>query len=102
MSANKSIKLKISALAVALLFGIVILSSLSFIAYESGHDCDGAECSVCEILQQCERLLTGFGAALCTCISHPAFILAFAAVLMCGSVFEMINTLISLKVELLN
>lgn len=98
----KNTKTRVLAFAMALFFCIIILGSLTFIFAEAGHDRDGAECSVCEILQQCERLLTSSGAALCTCISHYAFILVFIAMLFCGRAFDRINTLISLKAELLN
>ncbi len=97
-----STKTRIFAFAYALFFCIIILGSLTFIAAEAAHDCDGGECSVCEMLKQCKRLLTSSGAAICRCVSHYEFILAFAAVIFCGRVFSRTNTLISLKVELLN
>ncbi|MBR1663390.1 MAG: hypothetical protein IJ696_03575 [Ruminococcus sp.] len=98
----RNTKTRLLAFAMALFFGIIILGSLSIIAAEAVHDCDGEECSVCELLQQCERLLTSSGSALSTCASHFAIILALIAVLLCGRVFGRINTLISLKVELLS
>lgn len=98
----RSTKTRLLAFAMALLLGIIILGSLTLIAAQANHDCDGEECSVCELLRHCKRLLTSSGAALCACVSHYALILAFIAMPPCGRAFSRINTLISLKVELLN
>lgn len=95
-------KARVLAVAAALLFAVIILGSLTVIAVGPDHDCDGEECAVCETLQQCERLLTGWGSPLGTCVSHYALMVVFIAFLFCGRVFSRINTLISLKVELLD
>lgn len=85
----------------ALAFAVVILGSLAFIASSSQHDCSGEECSVCEMIQQCEKLLHTMAGAVKSCISHYAVIFAVTAVMLCGRVICSTSTLISLKVELL-
>ena len=97
-----STKQKILAFISAVVFGAVILGSLSFIASASKHDCAGEDCAVCELIQQCEKLLTCCGSGVKLCVSHFEVLFAMTAVLLCGRAVFGKTTLISLKVELLN
>lgn len=95
-------KQRVSAFMAAVLFVTVILGSHLFIAMRSEHSCTGEGCSVCEIIEQCEKLLTTVGNSVEPCISHYTPISAvIAAVLLCR-VIRCMSTLISLKVELLD
>ena len=95
-------KQRIVSVISALVFGAVILGSLFFIASASAHDCTGEDCHICEMIQQCEKLLDTVGSAVKSCVSHFAVIFAMTAVLLCGRAVFGRNTLISLKVELLD
>lgn len=95
-------KQRIFALISALLFGVVILGSLAFIAAESGHVCADDNCRICEAIQQSEKLLSSAGGAVIAGAVRISVIFAFIAVLLCGRVFCKSSTLISLKVELLD
>ncbi len=97
-----STKQRIISILSALVFGAVILSSLYFISASSEHDCAGDNCHICEMIRQCEKLLDTLGSAEKQSASHTAALFLLAVVLLCEAAVYGRNTLISLKVELLD
>lgn len=67
----------IRAVVCMIIFAAVLFSAL-FIAFETGHDCQGAECPVCVSIQQCGQIIRGLGgafAAVAVCVAFYALIL---------------------------
>jgi hypothetical protein len=93
---------RILAILLAVAITFVMLFSVLFIAIESGHDCTGEECKICEQLSICVNTLKK--------ISVTVITAAFIAVLLYSqrvcSVYSLaVNvpcTLVALKVKLSN
>ncbi len=78
---NRSIsaeKCRKTALVLAILFVIVFALSLGFIAENHGHECSGADCSVCAVLRVAEEISGGAKKATSAVL---LFSFVFAAVL---------------------
>lgn len=93
---------KLSSILMACVLLVVLIGSYTFIAGHMRHDCIGEDCPICAELEMAENTIMNLGT-----------ILAFVAVvlLLCASaqeftqvyhIFLRKDTLIRLKVELLN
>ncbi len=60
--APKSIRIATGIMAIMML--LVVLFSAFYLAAESGHDCSGEDCPICEIIQSCENTLQHMGSGL--------------------------------------
>ena len=84
----------------ALIFALVMLAAIGYETAEYDHECSGEGCAVCAVLQVCDDLLSGGGAAL----KAAAVILAVCVLAYTAAVSIELNennyTLISLKVRL--
>ena len=83
-------------------FLLAILVSLTFCAEEVNHDCTGADCPICAEIAMCITLLqtTSVAAAITATIQLSRF--AVEPTLGNYEVKRYLNTLVSLKVLLLN
>lgn len=100
MKSCKNAKLFSILMACVLLF--ILLGSNTFIASHMKHVCIGEECPVCEELQMAENTITNLG-AIVVYVTVALFLCAFAQTF--TQVYHTIlrkNTLIKLKVELLD
>ena len=100
--AKREVRARIFAAVSAVIFCTVILGSLYFVSAAAKHDCSGEDCRVCELIQQCEKLLSTAGSAVKLCAVNFVALVFLTAVLLCGRAVFGRNTLISLKVELLD
>ena len=78
----------------------LFLLSFLFIAEETGHDCSGEDCSVCESLEQCRTAVRRAGEILAAAV--PDILFAAAAILV-FQVFKSVSlkrSLVSQKVRL--
>ena len=97
----ESVKQRITALLCALIIAAAILLPLSFIALHSDHYCTGGNCKICLLTEQCIRLINAMtGTA--DMPSFSAFICMTSAAVMILAKQMFCETLISLKVELLD
>ncbi|MBR6004542.1 MAG: hypothetical protein IK068_07470 [Lachnospiraceae bacterium] len=87
----------------ALVASVLVLSlmlSLSFVAFEAHHDCEGEDCPICICLEECVNTIKGF------CDSLPilsAFVAVILTVALCSFVESkelVFNTPISIKVRM--
>lgn len=86
-----------------IVFSFVIFSSSCFIILHSEHSCTGEECSVCDELAECHKILNTLDTIL-ICAFHLASVIFALFVILKSHVKTRSDhsTLISLKVELLN
>ena len=81
---------------------LVFLFALFFVSAEAHHECTGEDCSVCACIEECARLIKGFGNLLPAIVS---FIAALSAIVLCPLALTeglVINTPISMKVRMNN
>ena len=91
---------KLAAGLLSLVLVLVVLLSAYCIAVESGHDCEGEECAVCECIRQCKSALHPIcnGAVMLLAAIIPAICLLLRArIEVCGILRD---TPISRKVRL--
>lgn len=95
-------KTKLAALLLSAFFCFVMAFSVFFIAAEADHDCTGADCPICAEIAMCITLLqtTSVAAAITATIQLSRF--AVEPTLGNYEVKRYLNTLVSLKVLLLN
>ena len=88
--------------AFVIVFCLSFLGSVSFLAIHTHHHCTGESCSVCAVLVQCDQRLRSAAAAgssallLLFCTKTAAFLTST------GTREASCETLVSLKVEMLN
>ena len=86
--------------ALGVILVLSLLLSLSFVAFEAHHDCEGEDCPICICLEECVNTIKGF------CDSLPilsAFAAVFCAAVLCSFVLSkelVFNTPISIKVRM--
>lgn len=100
MNSCKTKKLFAVWMACVILF--ILLGSNTFIACHMNHVCIGKECPVCEELQMAQNTITNLGAII-VYVAVALFLCAFAQTF--AQVYHTIlrkNTLVRLKVELLD
>lgn len=95
-------KLRAISFFTAFVFALVVLGSAIFISVESDHQCVGENCSICEVIHHCENLLKTTGVNVVPVMQHLSFVAVVLLALISGAEIYSNNTLISLKVELLN
>ncbi len=93
---------RIAASLMGFLLLFVLLFSSFYIAAESQHECDGEDCHICSVLEQCENTLQQIGTAgnVRTAVSVAVLLLVFAACLVVFSVPR--KTLVTDKVRMNN
>ena len=81
---------------------VTVMFSIAFIATESGHDCCGEDCPICDFMRQCENTLRGFseGIAQPAVVMLPVLIALLAAEFFVS--FLSSETLVSRKIRLNN
>lgn len=93
---------RIITLSMAIILFVAVFCSLGYLAENTHHDCIGTGCPVCAQLEVAESTITGLG---------MAFVFVVTAIFLCVSIricavsYEAVcvkNTLVTLKVELLN
>ncbi|MBQ7203900.1 MAG: hypothetical protein IJS03_07810 [Eubacterium sp.] len=91
---------KLVALFSALLFALVLTSSILFVAVESEHNCTGNDCQICEQVSICLHIFDNTTPD--PEVNTPAIFAGFAVVLCIGFeiVCKKLNTLVDLKVKL--
>lgn len=92
--------LRYISVTVALIFALLVFGAMAFEMTEQGHDCCGEGCAVCAVIDICENMLSGGGAAF-----KAAALLAAVYVMISAAVSKPLcrtegYTLISLKVRL--
>ncbi len=103
MQGSKGVKLKRNACGImALMMLLVLLCSVSAIAFEADHDCCGDDCPICECIEQCENVLRQVGSGAVTAIiSIIPFALTGTIVIFCLNFFRN-ETPVSMKIRLNN
>ncbi len=94
---------RIITLLILILFGFVIIGSSCFIIMKADHDCTGDGCSVCYELTQCHKMINTLGTAVAGALKLS--LLLCIITVSCRVIIRSRpahNTLISLKVELLD
>ena len=86
----------------AVLFVLVMLSSLAFIVLEAEHDCTGEDCPVCAMIAICRNTLKTVLIALLLVLSSLTSRSAGRAFVSSSALFDPEETPVSLKVKLLN
>ena len=92
-------KKKIAAI-LALLVLFVMLLSVTYVAAESNHQCEGADCPVCHQICICEQILKTLSGAAGTAIIWYVFWQNLCRVVSVVAGFVRRDTLVSLKVKL--
>ena len=88
---------------ILIVFSFVIFGSACFIIEHTDHDCSGEDCPYCMELAVCNKILQTLGSAVPAAAAAIVLIAVFsAAENLLFSYSNNHNTLISLKVELLN
>ena len=86
-----------------IVFAFVIFCSSCFIITHTYHDCTGEDCSICMELAECHKTLNALGTAITGGLHLSVMMFALAVAIKCFTKTRSDNnTLISLKVELLN
>ncbi len=93
---------RIVMIAAVIVLCLSVLGSASCFAVHSGHHCTGADCTICAVLTQCDRRLrsaavSGSSALLLLCYAALAAFLTDAETREASC-----ETLVSLKVEMLD
>lgn len=98
-----SIKNKITAVFISIVLCAAVLGTSLYIAEETDHNCSGNNCSVCTAVKFFETIVRELAAAEGAAAIQTAalFILAVRIIFIIKQLFFR-ETLISLKVELLN
>ncbi|MBR5974354.1 MAG: hypothetical protein IK020_04135 [Clostridiales bacterium] len=84
-----------------LILGIMLFSTI-YIAVESNHECEGEECPICFIIEQCENTLQQFRTGMT--FRMPVILAVVAAILtfVCGIRVSAKETPVSQKVRMNN
>ncbi|WP_026528120.1 hypothetical protein [Butyrivibrio sp. VCD2006] len=97
---NSMIETMIAMLGMAML--VVVLFSAVFVASESQHDCDGDECPICAVLQQCENNLNQLGSGIVPLAVAVMVVFYLIAGVSDSGVFRIFSTPVSNMVRLNN
>ena len=81
---------------------VVVLFSAVFVASESQHDCDGDECPICAVLQQCENNLNQLGSGIVPLAVAVMVVFYLMAGVSDSGVFRIFSTPVSNMVRLNN
>ena len=92
-------KKKIAAI-LAMLVLFVMLLSVTYVAAESNHQCEGTDCPICHQIGICEQVLKTLAGAAGTAIIWYVFRQKFCPAVSVVSGFVRRDTLVSLKVKL--
>lgn len=90
----------VAVLGMAML--VVVLFSAVFVASESQHDCQGDECPICAVLQQCENNLNQLGSGIVPLAVAVMVVFCFVAGVSDSGVFRIFSTPVSNMVRLNN
>ena len=90
---------KIIALLIAMLFVLLMFTSSIYIHNHAVHECHGAECVICQSLEQCRKLLTSVFTA--TVVSSYAFFAVIYGKSVCVRQFKTAVTPVLLKTKIL-
>lgn len=86
----------------AVLMAFVMLSSITYIAVEAGHDCTGQDCVVCHQINACQNILKNLGLVTAVAAVAVALIYISHQAVLPDAETICINTLVALKVKLSN
>ena len=89
-------------LAAAIVLCLSFFGSVSFLAMHAHHHCTGEHCAVCAVLVQCERRLRSAAAAGSAALLLLSCSMAAAFLTSAETREASCETLVSLKVEMLN
>ena len=98
----KSLKSRITAIAAVFLFVFVLSCYAAFIIKHTSHKCSGSECGICTELAQCRNNLRTPGTTATAVIMAVVGALTVYIAVSTVREADTINTLINMKVELLN
>lgn len=93
-------KNRITAVFLAIMVLIVMLSSAFFIAAEADHDCVGKGCPVCYQINVCQNTLRNLSLAVCAAVFAAAFTHTLCRNFSSCTNIASSHTLIALKVKL--
>ena len=84
-----------------IMLAVLVCASL-FIALESVHECEGAECGVCAVIGQCENIInqSGSGETHKVSLPVPAFVVVSLFIVTCVDLVK--TTPVSEKIRLNN
>ncbi len=98
-----SIKNKIAAVVMCLVLGIFVLGTSIFIAEETDHSCTGNDCPVCNVIHFFETVIKEIASSSGAKTLLASALIIFAVIkINKQKQIQFSDTLISLKVELLN
>ena len=98
----KSLKSRVTAVAAVFLFVFVLSCSAAFIIKHTSHKCSGSECLICTELARCRSNLRTLDTAVAAIIFAAAVALTVYIAVPAVRKAYTVNTLINMKVELLN
>ena len=98
----KSLKSRVTAIAAVFLFIFVLSCSAAFIIKHNSHKCSGNECGICTELAHCLNNLRTLGTTVTTAIITVVEALTVYIAVSAVRKAYAVNTLINMKVELLN
>lgn len=93
---------RVAAFVLTLLFVFVMLFSQFFIIAEAEHDCIGEHCPVCEQIAVCENALKTLSNGVAAIIALLTCVVSFDTVMLFADCYDKSQTPVSLKVRLLN
>ena len=99
---KKTVFLRLASLCLGILVALSVLVSGLFLYVEMDHDCEGEHCPVCEILAQCEKVLTGMKEVCCHTSVAAVFLCVSAAFVALASWVQVRPTPVSSKIQLNN
>ena len=95
-------KKRLIALVVLTAVLVITLFSSCYVIKEADHDCTGAACPICAMIEQCEDNLRQIGTGQITIISVAAAICCFLSAFYPAVSTVSIETLVTQKVRLNN
>ncbi|WP_019680500.1 hypothetical protein [Ruminococcus flavefaciens] len=98
----KITKKRLSAALAAVFFVLVLFCSSVFIIKHTVHECTGEGCAVCMELSLCRSIMRSFDGGSCHKLAAAAVLLLLMIVIPAVKACFGRQTLVSMKVELLN
>ncbi|MCR5150783.1 MAG: hypothetical protein K6B52_06120 [Clostridiales bacterium] len=93
---------KIAVIAIAVMVAFALISSVSFVAAESDHECTGENCEICCSITACINNIRTLTAAFTATVTVAVLLSGICSSVTICTVFSGIKSPVLLKVRLLN
>ena len=96
---NSTLIKTLAAVTATAMLTVIMLAGI-FIIIESGHECEGEHCPVCECIENCHSLLNQIGSAAVTGITTVTTYALLITICICSVRVMLKETPVSTKVRL--